>query len=190
MSERVGVLLGGKSSSESACVSPSEVLAEYERANKTVPENIERMVRLYPNWHREILTPGEIGQLTWYFDRANPSHISWKLTQGGKARRVEQVARVYLSFGPESLAREWKEVSKIKVMIEFLRHGERLPALIIVPGSRYPDSPDSSFIDGIHRSLSIVIYALRTGDSSLRVDAYVGQKASFLARAVQRFNQR
>ena len=190
MSERVDVLLGGKSSSELAYVSPSEVLAEYERANQAPLENIRRMIGLYPNWHCEALTPGEVGQLIWYFDPKNPDHISWKLTQSGRARRVEQVARAYLRFGPESLAREWEEVFKVEAMIESLRRGERLPALIIVSGSRYSDSPDSSFIDGIHRALAIVIYTLRTRNSDLEVDAYVGQKASLLARAVRRLNQR
>lgn len=174
---------------ESICVPSQDVLTQYRRINQVVPDNIKRMIELYPNWRHEVLTPGEVGHLTWYFDKTNPSHISWRLTRGGKARRVEQVARAYLSLGPESLADEWEEVPKIEGMIASLKNGEKLPVLIIIRGSRYPDSPDSSFIDGVHRSLAIVIYDLTTQDSNPEVDTYVGWKASLTKRLIGRLTR-
>ena len=175
---------------EPARFHPVDVLSKYKEINSgVVPEYIEKMIMLYPNWRHEILTPREVGQLIWYFDKENPNHISWKLTQGGKNRRVGQVARAYLSFKPESLASEWKETSVIEGHIETLKRGGGLPPLIIVKGRRYPDSPDSSFIDGVHRSLAIVIYDLTTQDSNLEVDTYVGRKASLTERLIGRLTR-
>lgn len=166
---------------------PVDVLSKYKEINSgVVPEYIEKMIMLYPNWRHEILTPREVGRLIWYFDKENPNHISWKLTQGGKNRRVEQVARVYLSFKPESLASKWKEASVIEGHIETLKRGGRLPPLIIVKGRRYPDNPDSSFIDGVHRALAIVVWDMMTPGNNLEVDAFVGRKASLAIRAMRR----
>jgi len=172
---------------EPVSLHPTDVLSIYGKINSgIVPEYIARMIMLYPNWRREILTPGEVGQLIWYFDREDPSHISWKLTKNGKNRRVEQVAQTYLSIGPESLVSEWEEVSVIEGYIEALKKEEKLSPLIIVRGSRYPDNPDSSFVDGVHRSLAIVIYNLMTPNNNLEVDTYVGRKASLPRRLMGR----
>lgn len=186
MIERARTIFGRNKDIESAKLDPLDIVAEYRRVNRIVPKNIERMISLYPNWRHEILTPREVGQLTWYFDKENPNHISWKLTQNGKARRVAQVAQIYLSEGPESLAGQWQEVSIIESMIEALKRGAKLSPLIIVKGGRYPDSPDSSFIDGVHRSLAVVVYALTTPGSNLKVDTYVGRKAALPVRIVRR----
>lgn len=172
---------------ESVSLHPEDVLSMYEKIKPgIVPEYLARMIMLYPNWRREILTPGKIGQLIWYFDREDPTHISWKLTKNGKKRRVEQVAQTYLSIGPESLASEWEGVSVIEGYLDTLRERRTLSPLIIVRGSRYPDNPDSSFIDGVHRSLAIAIYNLITPNNNLEIDTYVGRKASLPRRLLKR----
>lgn len=167
----------------------SDVLIKYREIDQPPLSNIERMIGLYPRWHQEALTPNEIGKLTWYFDKTNPRHVSWKLTNDGNARQVEQVARTYLSLGPEALSSEWNEVRKIESMIVYLKDKKKFPPIIIVKGSRYPDSPECSFVDGVHRSLAFMVYALTAPDEKLEIDAYVGRKASLLTRATKRFVQ-
>ena len=167
-------------------VNSSEVLAKYREIDKPPLDNIERMIELYPIWHPKVLTVREIGQLIWYFDKTNPNHISWKLTRSGKARRVENVAEVYLSLGSETLIPGWNNVHKVESMISWLKNGGRFPPIIIVQGNRYPDSPECSFIDGVHRSLALMVYDLTVPNNKLEINAYVGEKANILSRAIRR----
>lgn len=191
MIERHTSIFARFGATESSFFPPSEVLATYREVNSGfLPDYIAAMVRLYPNWHRQVLTSKEVGQLTWYFAKNDPSHMSWELTQGGKRRRVREVAQVYLSVGPQVLAEKWPETGMIEAHVESLKKGEALLPLIIVKGSRYPDSPDSSFIDGVHRSLAIGVYAIKVPDNELKIEAYVGQKASFPARVLKRLAQK
>lgn len=167
-------------------IRPLDIISVYQGVNGCVPENIRRIIMLYPNWRYEILTQAEVGNLIWYFDYKNPNHISWLLTNDGKSRRVKQVAEICLSIGLDSLVERWNEALKIEEMIQALKKGENLPPLIIVKGSHYPDSPDSSFIDGVHRSLAISMYSLTTADANLEIEAFVGQKANLLKRFIRR----
>ncbi|MEO6509095.1 MAG: hypothetical protein ABIO02_04015, partial [Patescibacteria group bacterium] len=146
--------------------------------------NIERMIKLYPNWHLEAFNSIQLGELTWYFEEDNPSHISHYLTDKGRHRKVKDVAKKYLNGG-STLIYQWNNTDKIESICEELGKNKSLEPIIVVPGDRYPNSPDSSFIDGVHRSLAAMIYSLRTGDD-IKMEAFVGKKEKIINRVFNR----
>ena len=49
---------------DAVAVLPQDVLNQCRRTNQIVPDNIRRMIELYPNWRHEVLTPEEVVILT------------------------------------------------------------------------------------------------------------------------------
>lgn len=59
--------------------------------------------------------------------------------------------------------------------------------MIVVSGEKYPNSPESSFIDGVHRSLAFEVFCMRNPDSRIKLEAFVGKKASLKDRFMKLF---
>ncbi len=170
-------------------VTQEQVINNLHRCHETgqVDPNLERMVRLYPNWKYTEINSQEIGHLTWYFKPEDPDHISQQLTDQGKHRQIEDVAQKYNEIGFANLSQSWDGAAKIESLCQALENHQQLPPVVIVPGARYPDSPDSSIIDGVHRLLATSVYHLRTQDEDITLNAYIGRKANPLHRLVSKF---
>lgn len=167
-------------------LSPAEVLDQHSRFDTITPD-IHRMVNLYPVWHQEQLTPEQLGHLTWYLD-PDPNHISQILTRGGKRRSVAEVADEFLSQNRQEILERWDKAKTIWHLVDCLEKGETLPPLIIIPGSRYPDSPECSFIDGVHRSLAQAVFIRLHPEKHFQIDAFVGKKANPVSRLIRKFS--
>jgi hypothetical protein len=164
------------------------VLDCIERNNGgSVDFNLQRMVALYPSWNLTTITQKEIAGMDWYLSTNDPNHISQTLTSNGLNRRVDHVAKKYIELQQNGLL-EWDGQVKVESMIDTLADGNQLPPIVVVPGERYLDSPDSSFIDGVHRSLAVMVYHLRT-QKNVELQAFVGQKANLLNRALTKFQR-
>lgn len=165
-------------------LTPERVL-EHLALYAPVTPDMNRMIPLYPNWKLEHLSPQQISQLTWYLDK-DPNHISQFLTDQGGKRTVAAVARKFQDIERHEMLKIWDKADTVYKLIDCLEAGETLPPLVIVAGSRYPDSPECSFIDGVHRSLAMVVHANLHPESQTKVAAFVGNKASPFTRIAKK----
>lgn len=171
---------------EQSLLQPRVVGLAYGRVDTIPRDDVLRMIELYPKWQKENLDSQTLGLLTWYFNQ-DPKHISYQLTNQGRQRDLLHVAKQYETLKPTSLERIWDRVKDIEEMIALLEKGQSLPPIIVVRGSRYPDSPESSFIDGVHRGLAEMVYSLRFPSHSKKFPALVGQKAGLGQRLLKKF---
>ncbi len=95
------------------------------------------------------------------------------------------MAAIYESLGYEEVRHLWSGADKIESMVQALETKAGLPPIIIVPGARYPNSPESSFIDGVHRGIASMIYILRTQQEPF-MDILSGEKKDVVARALNK----
>mgnify|MGYP000179828454 CR=1 FL=1 len=170
-------------------ISPVQVVRYYQGLDgANSREDVIKMIGLYPRWSLVQLTPQKLSQLDWYLaSKDDPSHISWSLTQNGSRRKLIDVARQYLATPQKELAAKWKGYTKIEDMVSSLKMGRNLKPVIIVGGDRYPNSPESSFIDGVHRALAAMVYYEKFHPDDFVFEAYQGNKASLFERISRRF---
>lgn len=162
-------------------LTPAEVAIVYERINPVPRVDVLRMISFYPNWRFKNMGPDELGKLVWYLD-TDREHISWKLSSNGRLRTVRDIALAYNSYDSDKVNNKWGGSQKIEDMVAKIKNGGQLNPIIVVSGSRYKDSPESSFIDGVHRSLAVAVYNLRNPQTPVEINSYVGQKADFIER--------
>ncbi len=163
----------------------NEIQAFYKSVDKEKSrKDVLEMIDLYPSWRRRTLDSFELGELDWYLDE-DPNHVSRFLTQNGAKRKVSDVARVYIA-NRLKLQDTWNGAAKIEDMIKCLKAGQEMPSLIVIEGERYPNSPDSSFIDGVHRALAVVICNLISSGNDTHQSAFIGKKANVISRMMKR----
>jgi len=161
-------------------VTPAEVVNYYQNTDKEKQRNdVMDMILLYPNWYLNQFPISSLSTLTWYLD-PNPNHISYLLTQKGTKRNLSDVALTYLNYA-HVISSIWDGSEKIEELVNQISQKRTLPNLIFIKGPRYYQSPESSFIDGIHRSLAYSIYLAKTGNN-LTISGFVGYKRYYPAR--------
>lgn len=162
-------------------LAPSEVVDKYKAIDgpNSRPDVI-KMIQHYPDWQTEQWSVSRIGSLDWYLSE-DPKHISQLLTDRGLHRTVHQVAGKYEGLRKQQQLPESDDTTKIESIIASLAAQTSIPPLIVIPKDRYPNSPESSFIDGVHRSLALYVNFLRTGNND-NYQVLVGKKANLFKR--------
>jgi hypothetical protein len=169
---------------------PAEVQDMYRSYTRSPRADVIEMIGLYPHWERQVWSCDEVGALDWYLCE-RPGHVSRVLSQEGRKRTVADVAHAYVQFVDrgEGIPGGWDDIGKVESMIAALGDGMPMAPLIVVPGEKYPNSPECSFVDGVHRSLAYYVYHLRSGNNP-EIDMLVGRKAPILKRMVSRVRLR
>ncbi|MBI2022757.1 hypothetical protein HYS97_02830 [Candidatus Daviesbacteria bacterium] len=121
-------------------------------------------IRFHRGYCERTLGFGDIARILWYVDPNDPRHISRVLTNNGATPQLLLVAEKFISLKPEDLViNSWK-YSSVMAILDELRQGKSMPAVIL---SRRPKGmrPDGNMhiIDGVHRLLASSVHYLESG---------------------------
>lgn len=168
------------SSSTFASKIPCEV---YRQLDTPPREDVLSMISLYSIWKVIPATRDNLQNLVWYLSD-DPHHISQVLSHQGRRRKLEDVAQAYIEL-QDIVSRFWRGTEKIESMVLTLEQGNELPPIITIPGKKYPNSPESSFIDGVHRGLAGMVYILRNHTNPM-MNILSGEKENIAFRALRK----